>query len=104
MSQKQGSNAPPNSRRPPPPPNPPAPVSSTFGAPWKNAHLNPPAAVGVYWCAYENGGCWLGYFVGGKWQSHESLKGDDDIGRIEFYLDLPEHPFKAERSKAWHER
>ena len=90
MAQHQGSNPP---------------GASTFGAPWKNAYLHPPAAAGVYWCAYENGGCWLGYYIGGKWDSHESLKGeDDDMGRIEFYLDFPEHPFKAERSKAWHER
>ncbi|MEY5100188.1 MAG: hypothetical protein RJA36_2907 [Pseudomonadota bacterium] len=104
MAQKYGTSPPPPSgKRPAAPPPPPRPRGTALGAAWRNAYLDPPAAVGVYWCAYENGGCWLGYFVGGKWQGDDQHAGDD-MGRIEFYLDLPEHPFKAERSKAWHER
>lgn len=103
MAQK-GSNPPPSAGRPAPPPNPPRPGAAKAGSPWLNAYLHPPTRVGVYWCAYENGGCWLGYFIGNRWETHASLKGDDDMGPVEFYLDLPRHPFADERSKQWHER
>ena len=103
MAQKYGTNPPPPSgRRPSPPPNPPASCERSGAPVWNDARMRTPKRDGVYWCAFENGGVWTATWHHGRW--HADSGACADMGAVELWMELPEHPQRDERAATWRNR